>query len=209
MSASGTTVRCSYKLAACRPMLGSAVSAQEAEAAVLQIVARWNERMPRNKCRILDNSRFQIVRACLETLTADDVCSAIDCYAGQTWNRTHQAWKAFDNWFVADNVRTWYERACEDAERREQIEQAKRSAPQNVQALYKKVAGLAKKSEEHQAIDAERAAFDSLPEERKRELLEQAGAELFHLGGSIVQRNAFTCRQRAIVIMKRESNGAA
>jgi hypothetical protein len=113
------------------PLVARGVTpAAEIEPDVLAIVAAWNCAIPKNRCRILDQARFEQIRYCLELLPLADILSAVQCYGSQAWNIRTQAWQKFDHWMDRPNVLTWYEKSADDAERRQASEDRKRQAAQ-------------------------------------------------------------------------------
>ena len=164
--------------------------------AVAAIVARWNERVPRNHVRVVHVYRHRLIRMALEVLTVEQVLQAIDYYAGQSWQRRRNAWKKFDAFMEPTVVCAWYEEAAEDAEHKQRKAQrtdaraaalARRAAGSGVPDLTAKV----------------KADLAAMGEAEKKELLRQAAGEMQKLIGPRRQPTPHGIERQALAILVR------
>jgi hypothetical protein len=157
-----------YAFKAVPEMRHGVTAPQDIEPGVLAVVSAWNETLPANHCRVLSGDRFREIQYCLEDLTAGQIIQAVRFYASQQWNRIRGAWQSFDHWFVAANVRVWFERA-EDA--RDRAERTRPAPP----AVRKLTSMIGRPADPQGDL---RRQFDGLPADKKRWLWNQALVEL-------------------------------
>jgi len=163
----------------------------EVRDAIERIIAAWNAAIPRNRVRIVNQPRYMDLLGALRVFTVDEICTAIEWYGKQTWQRQRNAWCTFDSFLAEDRLTQWVESAMEHAEKAAQAQAQKASAI---------AAGLDKAA----AVDevAERRArqeewFDALPAAEKYGLLQEAKRAL----PRGLQANAAQVRLRAIAMM--------
>jgi len=173
------------------------------EPAVLAAVEEWNRSIPKNRCLILDQRRFDEIRYCLELLRPDELLLAIRFYARQAWNRRTGAWKRFDNWFQADVARQWFETAVEAA----QAARIRNDRAAPVDPRVRKLAAELARRRDADPEAQEKAAFDALPETQRVRLLEAGRAELTARGWKVL--TDFAVGRQAIAIWRREAHGSA
>jgi hypothetical protein len=166
MTTAQITFRRQYSVRPLSPRPGQVTPPGQIEQAVLDIVARWNEFIPRNRCRILSDQRYVDIGSCLYTVTRDEVLAAIEFYSKQRWNRAKGAWKNFDNFFAPANVVLWYEKSQEAAER------ATPTVPE-----VRAVAASIGRPIVHPLEDASRQ-FDKMPVGERRLLWDEAFLQL-------------------------------
>ena len=146
------------------------------ETDVLTITARWNERIPVNRVRVLTQDRYELLARALGTFGRDEILAAVECYASQAWQRQKKAWKRFHNFFAVPALTLWVEEAMAAAEKAEQ-----RKAPKDprVAKLTEQIA--AKQTAWNRRYELQRR-FDKLPVKEKRRLWVKARAELARVG---------------------------
>jgi len=98
--------------------------AEAVEGAVLAIVEAWNTLIPTRRVRILNDVRFDMVRAALYQFAEGDIIRAVTHYSKQAWQRKNQ-YQLFDNFFYSPPPRnapllTWWEAAMSAAEKAEE-----------------------------------------------------------------------------------------
>ncbi len=144
--------------------------AADLRAAVKRVVDRWNQAIPRNHVRVLNQVRYTELTIALADWTADEICAAIDVYSRQVWNRQKGAWCTFDH-FIGDKLTTWAEKALEASER--------------PAAAHEPVVDTAKvQSESAKLLDAIRRLEQMPPAERdRREQLALAEIRKHHSPG--------------------------
>jgi hypothetical protein len=202
MMADVPTIRHCYVWKPSMAPAGGTTPAGEIEPAVLAIVARWNERIPRGRCRILSGDRFRQIAECLGLLSLAEILRTIDFYAGQSWNKNKGAWKTFDHFFDLANVRTWWEKAEDSADLARKREQAQAPKDPKTAGLVRHLAsGLKAPTPASEARDL-RLRFDALPQSRRAQIWAQAGTELAELGEKNLTRDRILLQ--ALAILRRE-----
>jgi len=144
---------------------------KDVPAAIRRIVSLWNGSVPAGRVRFVNQVRYGELRESLAHHTADDVCRAIEWYAGQPWNRQRGAWMTFDHFIQSANLTAKIEQA---AEWRESVARKDRDKAARIETLQKQV-------DEKVARDrreaARRKAFDALPGPTKYAYLKRAKAD--------------------------------
>lgn len=163
------------------------------------VMARWNEKIPRNKVRVLNRERFIAIGRALEIFSLEEILAAIDYYSAQSWQRKKNAWKKFDNFMEPRTLTAWVEECLEAAEKAEAEKPVKDA---RVAALQEKIA---QQQVEMDRRDALRSRFAALPDAEKKRLLAKAVEELRRLQpGSRHAPPVVTIRTQALVILERE-----
>lgn len=163
------------------------------------IMARWNERIPRNKVRVLNRERFIAIGRALEIFSLQEILAAIDHYSAQSWQRKKNAWKKFDAFIEVPTLTAWVEECMEAAEK---AEAAKPVKDARVRALQEKIGQRRAEMDRHDAL---RSRFAALPDAEKKRLLAKALEELQRVRPS--SRHAppiIAIRSQALVILERE-----
>ncbi|HUX00063.1 MAG TPA: hypothetical protein VMY35_03705 [Phycisphaerae bacterium] len=171
---------------------------EEVVTAAQRIMARWNEKIPRNHVRVLDQGRFIAIGAALESWPPEQILAAIDYYGRQSWQRKKGAWKKFDNFIQPNVLRGWIE---------EMLDAAKKAAERQPPAdprIAKLAAELAAKQAIQDEWDALREPFDRLPMAEKKRLLREAAGQLQRLFGKRRPPTMPAIRKRALLILKRQ-----
>lgn len=136
------------------------------------VTARWNEKIPCNRVRVMTVDRLVAIRLALQTFSVERIIQAIDYYGRQSWQRKKNAWKKFDAFMEIPALTRWIEEAMEAQEKA-----AEKKPPRDP-----RVARLARQIVHRQADmnrwDDLRRQFKALPPERQQALLRQAAAEL-------------------------------
>ncbi|NLF31589.1 MAG: hypothetical protein GX591_11970 [Planctomycetes bacterium] len=171
---------------------------------VCDLVAHWNRTLTRpgkggkNKIRILDLTRFRLIRDCLQAFDADQIAAAIVRYAGTEWNLKTGNWKRPDNFFRAHYIRDLLEAIEADAEK---AAAARPPADPRVRDLVAAAAGRMAPADPDAAV---KARFTALAEAEKQALRSQAIKELVEMGRTARRITAFEADRQAMVIMKRD-----
>ena len=158
---------------------------------IARIVAAWNAAIPRNRVRIVNQPRYYDLLGALRIFTADEICSAIDWYGKQLWQRTRGAWLTFDSFLAEDRLTQWVESSMEHAEKAALVNERRQSAQASGQAKIQAVDEIA----ERRARQV--AALDALPPPQRYKLLEEAKRGL----PRSLQNNPAQVRLRAIALM--------
>ncbi len=149
--------------------LGSVTPPGECDAAIQQIVATWNDRMPVNHVRRVNQYRYRQLRRALADFTAEEICAAIELYSRSTWNRQNRAWMKFDNFILLPKITAKIEDAEEAAEHRNAAGRRQRD---DAAAQQKR------DNDQAAAQGAAVTAFERLGPKRRRELLGRAETEM-------------------------------
>jgi hypothetical protein len=163
----------------------------QAAAASSIVQACWNDVMPRNRVRFLTGNRWAAICAALATFTAEEICLAIRCYAGQSWQRSHQAWKTFDSFLDVRNLTQWIEKAMDEADRREQAANRQISFDQRVRQVATNIG--------QRPLVKQRRKLTDEPPNRQIDLLRQALTELQSLGQQRPTPTRIRCQAQAIL----------
>jgi len=168
------------------------LTAQQLRQAINRIVETWNASIPRNRVRIVNQPRYIDLLGALRVFSPDEICTAIQWYGRQRWQRQRNAWSTFDRFIAEDRLTQWVESSMDRAEKAVAVDDRRRAA---------KAAGQAKARAVDDATEMRRRrgeAFDALPGPQKHKLLEDAKQIL----PRSLQRNAAQVRLRAIAIMQ-------
>jgi len=158
---------------------------------IARIVAAWNAAIPRHHVRIVNQPRYYDLLGALRIFTADEICSAIQWYGKQLWQRTRGAWCTFDAFLAEDRLTQWVESSMEHAEKAALADDRRRAAQAAGQAKVAAVDEVA----ERRARQV--AALDALPPPQRYKLLEEAKRGL----PRSLQNNPAQVRLRAIALM--------
>lgn len=163
------------------------------------VMARWNEKIPRNRVRVLNRERFIAIGRALEIFSLQEILAAIDYYSAQSWQRKNNAWKKFDAFIEVPTLTGWVEACMEAAEKAEAAKPAKDA---RVRALQEKILH---QQAEMDRRDGLRSRFAKLPEAEQKRLLAKALEELRRVHPNSRHRPPIiTIRSQALVILERE-----
>jgi hypothetical protein len=163
----------------------------ELRGAIERIISAWNEAIPRNRVRIVNQPRYMDLLGALRVFTPDEICQAVHWYGKQTWQRTRNAWCTFDSFLAEDRLTQWVESSMEHDERAALAQQHRAAAQTAGQAKARAVDAVAERRQ------AQAEAFDAVPGPQRYRLLEQAKRLL----PRVLQNNAAQVRLRAIAMM--------
>jgi hypothetical protein len=166
---------------------------------IMQIVSRWNLRLPLNRVRILTQERVLEVAHCLGMFDVEYILSAIDFYGRQEWQRRNRAWKTFVNFMDPERLVEWIEKAFDAADR-----QAAAKAAPKVKQLTAGIGRPEAVAEETPEAKRQREFSGMLVAEQTR-LMELAKKELAELRGQKAQLNMYVLIDQAMRIRAREA----